>query len=223
MNNETYQQWSKDLFDRWHSQIRKDIQIGVDGAPFPELYFASKPRILFVLKEINGSPWERDNLCEYFRDHKIQGKTWNNVVRWTQAIRQLVIEGRTADEISFEGDQWIDDAKRKEVLSHVAAINLKKVPGHSSSHMADIYAHTEKFSALLEEQVDILDPDVIVACGIHLSPIKAFKELKYNDSDGAKFHFTKRSRVIISADHPQARKNARDMFDGVVKACASAM
>lgn len=32
MNKENYRKWSKDLFHRWLEQIRKDIQIGVDGA-----------------------------------------------------------------------------------------------------------------------------------------------------------------------------------------------
>jgi len=222
MNDESYHQWSKDLFDRWHHQIRQDIQVGIDGAPFPERYFASTPRILFVLKEINGSPWEHFNLCAYLQGDKIQGKTWNNVVRWTQAIRQLVAEERPPEKVHFEEDQWIDQAKRKELLGLVAVINLKKVPGHSSSHKTDIISHTQRFSPLLEEQIAKLDPDVIVACGVHLCRIKAFRELKY-EASGAVFHFNNKPRIIIWADHPQARKNAKEMFNGVVQACASAM
>lgn len=175
-----------------------------------------------MLKEINGSPWIDDDLCEYFRNHKIQGKTWNNVVRWAQAIRQ-VWGGMTADAVVFEGDQSIDGVIRKAEIGQLAIINLKKVPGHSSSHMADIYAHAKQYSALLEEQISTLDPDVVVACGIHLTSVSAFKDLKYNDFDGALFRFNGRDRRVIWADHPQARKNAKKMFDGMVKAIASVM
>jgi|GEM_PF-2972379 hypothetical protein len=221
MNNESYQQWSKDLFDRWRNKIRESIQIGMDGAPFPERYFASNPRILFILKEIHGSPWKESDLCEHFRENEAQGKTWNNVVRWTQAIRQLVAEKRSPEEISFEQDQWIDQSKRHEILSRIAAINLKKVPGHSSSHMGEVHSHARQFSQLLEEQIATHDPHVIVACGVDLKQIRAFSGLNYDPSNGAWFHFAGEHRIIIWADHPQARKNAKGMFDGVVKACAS--
>ncbi len=224
MDKKEYDAANEALFSEWDRKLRKDIQLASDGAVNPEFYFKSTPRILFVLKEMNASPWKPDDLIEYLTDNNTRAQTWNNVLRWRSGIHD-VWAGKAPDEIQYEDFEWISTEERKEKLKDIAAINLKKVAGSSSSNMMDINNHAEHFTKLLSRQVELLDPDVIVACGVWLHHIEGFEVLEkveHHDPGFAVHVFEGKPRVILWAEHPQARKNAKGMFDAVVKGCYGA-
>lgn len=215
------------LFDAWEQKLKESVHVGVDGAVDPAKYYASEPRILFVLKEMNASPWARQNLRKHLVADDISWKTWNNIVRWSDVIRQVMQhDGRKNEVVTFEQDASISASDRKEALSHVAVINMKKMPGGSTGNMPTIIEHAEHFKHELQEQVKMLDPDVIVACGVWLKPIAGFEELKEEAAKKKRsfllHKFDGRTRIILYIDHSQAYRSAANMVDQIVQACYAA-
>lgn len=224
MDAAEYRSRTEALFNDWELKLRTDIQLAKDGAVDPECYFKSTPRILFILKEMNASPWIADDLCEYLTESNTRAQTWNNVLRWRKGLRD-VWAGKHPDDIRYSDFDHINTADRKENLKDIAAINLKKVPGSSSSNMLDINSHAEHFKELLSEQVELLDPEVIVACGVWLHHIKGFEPLQsieHKDPRSTVHVFEGKPRVVLWSEHPQARKNAKGMFDALVSGCSEA-
>ena len=223
MEKSHYNEQAAALFDEWEEKLKNDIHVGVDGAVDPVSYYASKPRIMFVLKEMYASPWERQNLCQFLLEDADRGTTWNNVYRWRQAIK-AIHDGVAPTDIQFDNIGWIGKNHRLEALKDIAAINLKKEPGYASAHWATIMGHAEHFADLLRRQIKLLDPDVILACGVWLHKIDGLQDLKADEAahnyTPKLFHFEGRDRLILWTEHPQARKNAKKMFDDLVNSCS---
>lgn len=126
-------------------------------------------KILYVLKEANC--WQRDsdgtchcathhkktlNLCNYLLSEKspTYWKTWNNVVRWTQAIR-------------FGGkyQRSITKSDKSKYLKTIAALNIKKVAGGSQSDSNKILLYGKNDADYIKQQIDLYKPDIIICCG----------------------------------------------------------
>lgn len=224
MTAEEYRIANDKRFADWETKVRTTIHVAVDGAVDPEKYYQSKPRILFVLKEMHASPWERQSLTQYLGEDRIHGKTWNNIVRWRSAICQVMSNDTRIEVAPYK--EPINDLDRKQALADVAVINMKKVPGGSSGCMPTIIQHAKHFRQELSDQIAMLDPDVIVACGVFLRDVSGFEELKEDPAKKAKtflIHtFRSRPRIIIYTDHSQAYKATNEMLDKVKNACSGA-
>jgi hypothetical protein len=144
-----------ELFARW-SQKHEGLFIE-DGAPCPEQFENEKTRVTFVLKEANasGESWDmRSWAAESGGDLK-SPNTWNNIVRWTQAILD---GGEFPEKVS------IDDRIRW--LKRISFMNLKKVGGDSSSIPSEIIKYAKNDAEEIREQLCIYKPDIIVCCGV---------------------------------------------------------
>jgi hypothetical protein len=213
-----YEAASRQLFKEWKSRLNDGQHIGIDGAVNPCTYYPSRLRILFILKEIHHLTDKDDNLVKHLREDPVSGKTWNNVVRWTEMIRQVFGDGKV-ERSTVSMDKDITAARRHDVLQDIAVINMKKVPGGATSNTKNIVAYSQAHGDLLERQIKLLDPDVIVACGVYLSQLPAFKKLKYGDSKSTVFEFDGYQRIVIKASHPQAHKRSTVMLNEMERAC----
>ncbi len=144
----------KQLFSRWRKERAYPYFIE-DGLFCEEEWNKQRIKILYVLKEAD---WEESDLdlCEYLLSEKSSTywKTWNNITRWTQAIR--------------EGGEYpadINKADKTTCLKTIAAINIKKVGGGAQANDEEIRQYGERDAKFIKEQIELYQPDVIICCG----------------------------------------------------------
>lgn len=221
MNETNYTQRTQALFRTWLQQLKDDTTVGSDGAVDPARYFASKPRIVFLLKEMNAEFWLQQNLNKYLAEHADRGQTWNNVVRWTRVIKATLGEAASSIPV-YEEHRFIGQAERLAELAQIAAVNMKKLPGTGNSHMPTVNLHAERYGELLADQLELLDPHVVVACGVDPARIKALSHAKQPEACWAMVPFSGRDRLFIWSHHPAARGKDGESFDFMVRACTKA-
>ncbi len=142
------------IWDEWQNHYK---ELGIsgggicqDGIVDGQKYRINKEKILFVLKETNDFS---GHVKEFIMEPK--GNTWK-IGLWAVGI----LNGFPPFE-KFNND---DEAK-KEALSSVAWINLKKITGGNVSDERIINAHAFTDRHLLKKQINNIDPTIIVACG----------------------------------------------------------
>jgi len=223
MDTREYKERSDKLFADWKARLQGDVYPATDGAIDPGQYYdpANKPRILFVLKEMNAAFWEPNSLVEYLAEVNTRPQTWDNVVRWARVIRSASAGG-TTDLNALYDQPPIDRDARINELASVAVMNLKKTTGTGDSHMPTINMHAERYGDLLWEQFMLLDPDVIVACGVRLTDIKGLKEVAQPKTDWSRYDVAGKLRTFIWSYHPQARGKSQSSFETMAHICTEA-
>lgn len=145
------------LFERW---AKKRPDLVRDGVVNEQVYFASAPRTMFVLKEANHDPksgtW--NDLRPFLREGACS-TTWDNVVRWTCAAREPRHDFRWQEVAPVSKDDRIA------VLSTICAVNLKKTPGRGSAVWEDVVRIAHEDATLLLEQITLYDPQLVICCG----------------------------------------------------------
>lgn len=147
-------QTENELFEKWKLKY-SDKPFISDGVFCPEQWENEAIRITFVLKEANWSEDDCD-LCEYLLSEPsgTYGKTWNNIVRWAEAI--------------LEGNRFvekIENSDKTRWLKRISFLNLKKVGGggKADSELIREFAHND--AVFIWEQLNLYQPDIIVCCG----------------------------------------------------------
>jgi len=149
----------------FNEDLNRNMTFIRDGILDVEKYMAAPVKILWVLKEPNS---EYDDIGNDMRpclttllsnDSNIiapnWGKTWTPVAYATYGI--------------FEKMNWIDlpdiRGNAQEVLKHmpnIAHINVKKYAGKGNANENEIRLFFGKYKALIYEQIEIINPDVII-------------------------------------------------------------
>lgn len=144
----------KQLFEEW-KQNRSYDSFMEDGLFDEQEWENQTTKILYVLKEAN---WENGNtdLCNYLLSEKspTYWKTWNNIVRWTQAIRGGGPYQRT-----------VTKKDKTNCLRTIAALNIKKVGGDALANDEEIRLFGIKDAAFINRQIELYQPDIIICCG----------------------------------------------------------
>lgn len=191
-----------------------------DGVVNPALYFnveETPVRILFLLKEANdpeGGGWD---LCNYLREGG-RWQTWNNVTRWALALGAVGAANK-----SVEG---IDEHLRREVLSHIAAINLKKAPGRSTAYSQQIRDAAAENSEIIRAQIVECDPDIIICCGSVVADCldEMFSEEKlFRGRKGGRRYGTIGRSIALDFWHPAARKGKAEMVNEITSLYQAAL
>ena len=212
--HETYRHGYEALLDKWRSDL--DFHHFLKDGPVDEQEYwkPTRPRVLFILKEVNEVKPQDGDLRVLIRDESSH-LTWKNVARWTCAI--------------LRGTHWDDlecliTEKRSQILSSIAAITLNKEAGSASKNRRELEFLAKKAKPLLTEQLKMLSPHLVVFCddatgdiaGELLFGIKAEKWIAIQSGIWVGPP-TVRPRLICMP-HPQARRSARTMFEGLVTA-----
>lgn len=174
MESKQFEEIIEDHLKRFEQQVElpcnEDLNRNMtfirDGILDVEKYMAAPVKILWVLKEPN-SP--KDDIGNDMRPcltslhsnddtNRIApgwGHTWNSVAYTTYGI--------------FEKMNWVNlpDIKgdAKEVLKHmpnIAHINVKKYAGKGNANENEIRLFFDQNKALIYEQIEIINPDVII-------------------------------------------------------------
>ncbi len=200
------------LFEVWRKKLGNNHGFYSDGVVNEDEFRKSKKRILFLLKEVNsGNSKEGGCLIEFLSKGAPGGgwKTWNDIARWTKGLRRYF---ESKEIINFTEVDHVDVESRKELLSHIAAMNLDKTGGGGTADWEDIRQAKERDWAEIKKQMALYQADIVVCCGT----FGLIEELAENDAikqtnRGVRFFETSLSfggdkrTVFIDHCHPAAR------------------
>ncbi|MCD7732326.1 MAG: hypothetical protein LUH56_02655 [Oscillospiraceae bacterium] len=200
------------LFD----ELRKNNPaVILDGVVDEQEYLSARYKIAYILKEVNGGAgWD---LREFVRKEEEYGRpqTWDNIARWTQGI------------LSWEAElPWCElekdnENRRKTFLRKIAAINLKKTSGGHTANTDEIYLAAEKYSQVIQAQLDIYRPNIVICCGTSGPYIKHCyrgSEPEWKMTTRGIWYFLDGKSVVISYSHPEARTKDSLLYYGLMDA-----
>ena len=169
-----------------------------DGIVDETEYLSAKIKIVYLMKEVNGgSAWD---LREFLQKETICSMPWNTVARWTEGI--LCPEGEKTWK-----DHWTqrNEERRRVMLKKIGVVNLKKISGSGSSDMEVLRKAAGENRVLLQRQLELYKPQIIICCGtaqIFADIFLPGKEWKCT-SRGI-WYFVWGSTAIIEFYHPGA-------------------
>ena len=199
------------LFEKWREDETVEIFVD-DGFTDPECYEKQNKHILYVLRDahIVDKAIKNPSLRKDLRNPIAEGRTWNNVARWTMAW---------LDEITFDEVERISSAILENQLRRIGFMNLKKEAGGPEAKKISEYAkkHKEK----IKEQISICNPDIIVACGtfdeimckVYNKDRKDFSvigDMKYRTGY---VEVNGKQIPVVDFYHPKYNKNNRKLFE----------
>lgn len=154
---------TKDIFERWENKyINKSFVY--DGIVDEKEWSKPELKICFLLKEAytkDKSNYFKWSLSKWLNEEKNSViNTWNTVALWTYGILHT-----TETEIpEYPNEKKFSKEDKHSFLKKIAAINVKKIDGKEKSEWYDLKEYAINDADLLREQIDIINPDVIV-CG----------------------------------------------------------
>ena len=144
----------------------QDPDIVFDGAVNNDFWTDSKTRILWVLKETNGLPKDRDLrvlLKQFANDSNPNGiyANWQSTYGAVVQVSYGIING------CIEWGAWADDVDGiRGVLNKIAVININKQAGGAKSNWKELKEATKKFKDIVLQQIELLDPTIVILGGV---------------------------------------------------------
>lgn len=190
-----WQEWRRIYAER----CGESVIVVPDGAGAD--YSDASPRILFVLKDPNAKGQDVSDVRTWDARRQLdkgpEGITWKAVARWAVALGTLWSTGSLPPRKEAN-----DPELMRKALRASAAINLKKVAGGSSIAPEVLHAHAHQFRDVLREQIALLNPEIIVACGTG-DQLRWLLDLA-SPPDSAKYHiaWTPSDVPVVMFQHP---------------------
>lgn len=199
------------LFQEWIDNT-SGANFVPDGVVNPDEWGKMPIHIVFLLKESNG-------FCGDLRTFLNEGgrwMTWNNVARWTYAIRQKLIKNETPQ---WELAKRIYKETRKYNLRKIAVINIKKQAGTAETNTQELIKVFRKDNKqFLTKQLSLLGKiDCLVCCGNGVA--NCYEECIGKKLEWQNLHShirkttTKQGTLVIDFFHPQSRQSAKELFN----------
>lgn len=179
----------------------KDIYRGKSAGDEDALWQQAPKRILFLLKDTNNNP---DCDIREFRPgaNGTAVLHYKNIAYWLFGLLSFD-ENRVAPDFE-EIDFWNDAFPLFDTTSFAIA-NCKKESGSSTISNEKLSKHIEDYADFIKQEIEILDPDIIV-CGGGSSIIKDFvKENIYTDIERVNswiYYSKQHNKVVINSYHP---------------------
>ena len=224
MDKCTYEKETTKLFKRWMEKdtvringiAQKREGFNEDGIVNPDVWFQlpQDKRILFVLKETNNPEHETWSLTEMLHGEKECNYTiWRRTAEWAKGILSCEAE-KGAD--AYE---WLTGSMTKEYIQKIAVLNLKKSPGGNSSKLDEITAYAEADIELIEKEIGIIDPAVIVFGGTFDAFRNAYIKAALEKGECCPYYcyqtIAGRERLLIDYWHPAGRYPAVMTYYGI--------
>ena len=180
------------IFHEWKQKNRHQGKVFItDGAIDEENWKKSNFKILFLLKEAYG---KEKHLPDLVRKVKAKGRTFKPISQWAYGLQSIVRFGEIKD--FLEKGSNLNDA-----LMSSAIINIKKSQGKKSSKSTNLAIYAEEDWDLIELQIKILKPDIII-CGKTWSLIKNKLTCRKKISDRV---YTSNGFTFVDFWHPANR------------------
>jgi hypothetical protein len=210
----TIKQNEIELFHRHEKEHGKLVR---DGVVDEVRYRDSRPKLLFLLKEVNHPNAPEDwDLRDYVEDDP-RSYTWDNVARWVLGLRNL------DEDICWIRVQERMKNERIDLLRSIVVMNVKKEPGGAAAHKGELVRWANSHRELLQEQFLFYKPDLVICCGYDVSDAaKAAGIIKPGSGTQTKrgVWYTKimENTSWITFYHPQARYPHHLMYYGLIDA-----
>lgn len=202
----------KELQENCDNISKKIKQIGlennshyvIDGIINPAKYLKAKHKILWILKEANSND-------TWSYSEKFQNESW--LYQCGKSVPTLKRIIYTTYGILNECD-WseIPDAKDKKAfkpLQEIALINIKKIPGGSSSSYNEIQTAYDKHKELLREQIKVYNPDIVIFGNtlnfFQKEDFEGLKDAKKEITEYRNHFYNTGNRLYIHTWHPAVR------------------
>ncbi len=184
-----------ELFDDLETKM--GVRLVRDGVINPLAWDEAPRKVLFILKERNLNAVQTKKIpADELYDFRLSCRrgNWRVLGQWAYSLQ------RPDARPSFsEADQ-----NHVQAFHASAIINLKKTPGNESSKTEDILASAGLFKDILNQQIDLLRPDVIL-CGGRGSVLNIARSVLGRSCEG-----------WIDFYHPSCRLNRRLMYDALM-------
>lgn len=190
--------------ENWEKKVEQKIYYGKSEGEEDNLWMNAKKRILFLLKDTNNNP---DCHNREFRPgasgsillhHK-------NIAYWLFGILSLNEKNIAPD---FDNIDFWNDVFPVFDTVPFAIVNCKKESGGSTITNEKLSEHIGLYADFIKEEIEILNPDIII-CGGGSSKIKDFvKEKIYtdiekiDDSNNWIYYSKRNNKVVIDSYHP---------------------
>ncbi|MDA8015492.1 MAG: hypothetical protein MPK09_07810 [Gammaproteobacteria bacterium] len=150
------------LFDRWVKEHKvPETEFFRDGIIYEPDYEKQKQKILFICKEPNAPANSAIDFREVWQDPEDKKHRFGaRICQWAYGIQDGFRQ--PYDDCAHEFDT---SAERTDILKTIAFMNLKKVAGGSEADQEKIQKAVEKDRDFIREEINIIDPDVIVFSG----------------------------------------------------------
>lgn len=198
------------------NELENEREVISDGIMQPNEYFSKDIRLAWILKEAydeedgTGGGWSYFDLYEKEGFDLSKSQTFKPIIQTSYGIHNNFIKYEEIEEIDFEMTQ---------IIKNVAIINTQKLPAknYSKTLDRDLHESINKYSDLLERQLESINPNVVIFGGT----FKFYKDLlKFEDSEivkGNVWYVARENKLYIIAYHPaQTQVSKKDYVDDIV-------
>lgn len=213
------------LFAEWKSKVARDSEavFVADGIVNEEVWYETKTKVLYLLKEVNGGDqeWdERDYLLKYNSNLdyiKTHSPTINVLTQWQYGMNYGT--DRTWLEVEKDTSDW---NVQSELLSQICLVNIKKTAGGSVVDWSkfDPYFKNMENRNYLEKQLSLYNPNVVICGGTAwlLCEIKGWKYSEWNRTSKGVQYYIDSGVVYIDFCHPNIRAPKNFLYYALVDA-----
>jgi len=181
------------LYKKWRKKYPNEIFLA-DGPLSFEHWKKDEFKIAFLLKESYGG----FESCDKYKEIAFKKIFWWNLARWNHIIRTKLTFG-TVDKTTI-------DKTMPRTFESIAIIDVKKIDNsNSTSNNSIINKYAKNDKELLEEQIKIINPNIIL-CGATFSSYKIIFENSPEIKKISSKCFIHNDRLIINFEHVSARK-----------------
>ena len=213
-----FAEWKQRTTIRLSGQEAPRISFNEDGIVNPDAWFQlpERKRILFVLKETHDDGRENWSLTDFLnRDDFWKGRDrqiWRRAAEWTKGLLATDVQ------LPIEPYHRLEDADIQQQIQRIAVLNLKKSPGGNSAKSEEIAAYTASDIDLIEREIEIIDPYIILFGGTFEYFKQAYKKINLQMTDD--LHcchgmLAGRDRLFIDYWHPANRYPPIVMYYGI--------
>jgi len=189
----------------------------------PDDYFEADVRIMYLLKEapVGSYPCADDGglmirgIDATSRSCGSSGGFWKHIGMWTYVVNTL---NHCADPCL--SDFFEDHDENGYSLCNAAYVNIKKGDGRPYSSYSDLKRYARRGRSFLNEQIDMLAPDVIVCCGSYrvYAEHVCDGDIPRGSQDSPVWDGVN-GRIVIDWHHPAGRGSLREDFRKFTDLC----
>ena len=200
------------LFEDWMKTYQQQTFV-VDGCINPEKYTLEETKVVFLLKDENTGENFQDPIRP-LRDEIAVGQHhwWQKVAFWGYFILNPNSSVKEAEQRIFCEPNW------SEILHSFCIVNIKKASGVGSVSAKVLESFVRRDGLKLKDQLNIYNPDVLVACGNGDQVISLFDESELFTLDSGicywKVRLAGKDCHVIDYCHPASR--AGNTVKGVI-------
>lgn len=162
--------------------------VAIDGAVNIETYKEETFKILWVLREPNGSDFD---FQKYLQDPRVY-KRWKSSYGLVVKVSHAILNNLKIDE-----DKYPYPPNIPEIMKRISLINLKKTGGASKIDVKKIKEYVNNHIPELKKQLNELSPDLIIFAGsMEFLPKTIMESIQ---------EITGKATQIIDAYHPNQK------------------